>query len=190
MPEPPPPFDDKAFGESGGFEGYYTRTENGRTYLTTISEVSGGRPGEPEEEERRAFFIEKDPSDHENPYYRWWEATTMVFDAAEFADKSNPRPKPIETFDLDEEVVRAYRARLNWFTRYTHTFDYPEGHPLGLLKEPSDWSKTQYGRVEGRYFYLTYSVKYFYRNRANNFANTVARAVKAAKRAGIAVRVI
>lgn len=193
IPEPLPAFDDTVFGESAGFEGHYTKVENGKRYSTHLGEVSGGRP---ENSDRGAFFIEKDPysSDDDRPWYRWWEGQTVVFDAAAYDawvnDRTLPRPQPIEKYDLDEAIVGAYRARRQWFNRYVHEFGYPENHPLRRLGDAAGWAKTTYGSVHGRYLYLTYSVKYFYRNRAENFSNEIARAVKTAKRAGIPVRVV
>lgn len=86
---------------------------------------------------------------------------------------------------LPDDVVARHRDYINWIAYLDH-IDHPLMH---RLMDVSSWCKTHYWEVRGDHLMLTYSVKWFYPNRRLGFAAALSRAIKAAKRMGIAVRV-
>lgn len=194
IPEALPNEGDEGLGDYV-FGGLYERFDGERVYLTRFGKVSGGYPQK--EQKRKVFF----PSKIEDDWYTWYEAYTNVYPKKEWYEykrqifeSSEPgaakRPTPIEVYDLPEPLVRRLVDREYWHERYTHRFDYPEGYPLAYLGVAANYSKTQYSFVRGNYFYLTYSVKHMYRERAHEFCRALTRAFRRAKKAGIVLRIV
>lgn len=185
LPTEPPSFGASELGTEPLFEGVFERVVNDKVYHTHIGTISGQKPPE------GALFVTQSAT---NPqWYSWWEGTVLTFDAKAYDDwwvkSSGPRPEPIEKRAISEDLLRAYVERRRWLDRYTYEFDFPEGSPFTRLAEAAWFSKTQYGEIRGEYFYLTFSIKYFYRHRAIGFCRAITRVMRACKRAGIKLRV-
>lgn len=192
IPEPYPPFDGSALGAGDVFLGHFLRREGGRVYATTIDQWTGGAPADVS----KAFLLKREPSLTntlpEEPWFSWWEAVVCVYEEAAFDQWTGgtPFPDPVDQYDLDEETVGRYVAQRDWIHRHVVTFEYPVGSPLRALGRAANFAKTTYGAVAHGFLYLTYSVKYFQRDRADRFCSALASAFKRCKRAGLPLRVI
>lgn len=186
MPSRPPAFEASELGTEPLFEGVFEKVVDDKVYHTHIGSISGQDPP------KGALLVT--PNEFDPRYFTWWEGTVLVFDAKAYDDwwvrGTAPRPEPIEKKPISENLLRAYVERRSWLDRYTYKFDFPEGSPLTRLAEAAWFSKTQYGEIRGEYFYLTFSIKYFYRHRAIGFCRAITRVMRACKRAGIKLRVV
>lgn len=208
VPEPVPPrVPVDRVGESTGMGGYWKRSdENGHTVLTAISHPSSG--GDPQrfidrgeikvpvyhvnhesyeydETDDDGKVIGKETSHH----YDWWEIHEYVFD-----NYDTPEQKQIEDRAGSADLVDMYRARKQWIEKYTQGRG-GEGTGIPVLDGflvAAYWAKTTYESVdEARgWFYITYSVKWFYSHRKRGFARDLSRAMKRAKKAGVLARVV
>lgn len=107
-----------------------------------------------------------------------------------FIERDDPRPDILERAPVPQEIVKQYAAERAWGRKYAETLEYPKGHPLEHLADAVEWCKTTYYEVCGDYLYLTYSVKYFYPERARRFAAAAKKAVNVARKRGVTLRVV
>lgn len=171
-------------GKSTGLAGYWTRTgADGVEETVVISEVHTGKVN-PRESKRITWPI----------YYpeQSWMGN-WVFWEAQVIRQVLPKPE-VSHMDpaLAEPMVTAYRAHQRWHARYLtgNSAESTGIQALDALDAASSGAKATYGVIHGAYAYKTYSVKWFYPERARRFSNDLARALDVCKKEGFTVRVL
>lgn len=188
IPEPLPPRanEEHNLGISMGLEGYWKRQEEENTVLTVIAQISSGRDPSDRKSETPVYHL------RETDYgYEWWEIEERVFKGG--LDVEPYRVNLIAVRPGPEAVMNAYRARKLWREKYLQGHEGETGIPVldGFLGA-ANWAKTTYQHVDEKngQVFITYSVKWFYPNRKLRFSSDLARAMRAAKAAGVPARIV
>lgn len=133
----------------------------------------------PESAKTGIHFLEVNDS-----YYSWWEGTlTRVHGTKGASDWL------VET--LPESVIAQHRAVDDWDERYlTGNTEAERGPVLDAFLTAANWAKTHYTALTPEFLYITYSVKWFYHNRAHRFCGDLKRAFRVATAYGVDARLI
>lgn len=99
-------------------------------------------------------------------------------------------PGILERKPVPKEIVDKYASEQAWAHKYAKMLEYPKGHPLEYLADAVKWCKTTYYEVVGDALQLTYSVKYFYPERARRFAAAAKKAINVARKRGVVCRAV
>lgn len=169
-------------GEKHDFLGgaFVRRDDNGLYHLSEIQEVHSG--GDPRKrhgpEDPTPFFVEEDSCG-----YQWWEATVEVYDK-DPNDFSVIKENILDTYELPEDIVKAYKNINDWKDRY-----------LGLaIKQQEEVlrrcpyferlfcavgeAKSSSLHIENGYAYYIFGVKYFHFEERDGFCANIGQATK------------
>ena len=188
IPEPMPKFEDpgkphECFGGS-----WKKVLEDGRELALFVSKISysgnrmpvHGEVIDDDERKIKCYFPERDEYGH----IHWWEGYATVNEPGSKEWKRAPE------YDLDEDVIAAYRELRKWKDKYLVYMEWVREHPLrSPMWEMEGWSKTHYDDVIDGRVYMQFSVKWFYRYYRRRFCNAVRKAIKIARKHNLDFRV-
>jgi hypothetical protein len=188
---PRPPFTPP--GERNPEGSGWLRTVNGVKECIRISSFSTG--GDPRLH-RKGHFYNVHEERLSSPDDQWWQASEVRVHRG-YGDGKGYVPEdlhPTGWEDLDpaeaEPLAAAHGALNDWFATYLEVNGDTGIAALDALHAAAHWAKTTYCFINGPYAYLTYSVKWFYRYRAEEVAKGVARALKVCKASGFPVKIM
>jgi hypothetical protein len=93
----------------------------------------------------------------------------------------------VEHEPLPMDIVAMHRARDAW---QRALYRYGQNDVLDAFLATGEWAKSMDWAVDGEHLLVMYGVKWFYPERKRRFAALLSRAMKTAKRAGVAARVL
>lgn len=173
----------KIYGDSGPIGGSYVRYEgkgaDRRVVITIIQQVSGGGPP------KDALFVTPGFGDG---WFNWYRAVEFGLRPDEYdtfiREDRGDWPEKLFEVKLSEADIEPHVAWHRWFRE----LKFPPA--LERLANAVRYVKTTYPAVVGEYYYITYSLKPYYKDDVRAFCRTMSNAFHDARKKGIVLRVI